>query len=374
MEHKKKALHDTAVIRATLFQTFIGAVILAVGTGLIGSAITSDSSTMRWSLLAIGLLLLFVGLGAVFISAAAKIGGRRIFQGVLLIDREQKIPRNIPRYRFSYKMNEIVGGIKAENKALYKAWEQQKIFNSASDASSLAFTREAIEYFVLDVLSLHLSSYFVERGLSDPVLTSLSRNEIPSVLFTNRFVDYLSRPLEERETFMERAHPPGGPKGRIVYARGRDGAVFSEFELKLPKDSLLTREKDGSLTVRTARFKMNIMCVIEGYMTVLPTRFEELYLKDSSRKLRPLKCGIVIDVDVKKTRLLSKRGLFYHNWIDGFLDRIDSQFSLDRFLSDIGYETALTTYLLSGPSIRLTKAPKSSEGEVVPQVQDVDIG
>lgn len=49
---------------------------------------------------------------------------------------------------------------------------------------------EAIEYYVLRKLALHLSSYFNDdESFSDDYLVKLDRKSIPDVLMGNRFID-----------------------------------------------------------------------------------------------------------------------------------------------------------------------------------------
>jgi hypothetical protein len=76
---------------------------------------------------------------------------------------------------------------------------------------------------------------------------------------------------------------------------------------------------------------------------VLPFQFEELYLDKTPTSVDVYTVGLEMSTKFKFWSLLTPSGWEYYYWLDEFLARIDSAFSFDRFLEEIGWNTALTS-------------------------------
>ena len=148
---------------------------------------------------------------------------------------------------------------------------QGNVRRATSPAAKLA--QEALEYYVLSELSLHLSDHFDNNPrVSDEEIQRIGRRDIPSVLLDNRFLELFSKPMDEREAFTARGNRVDSPpQGQVVYAMGEGGAIFDHFELILPAGAVVSRMSPVSVRVRTRRLSMQINVAFEGFSTVLLT-------------------------------------------------------------------------------------------------------
>ena len=167
-------------------------------------------------------------------------------------------------------------------------------------------------------------------------------------LFFRILLELFSKPMEEREAFL--------PKGKnievrhgsnVVYAIGEGGALFDHFELMLPRGTTVSRIDPRSIQLKTNRFSMRVVVGFEGFNSVLPRKFEDLYLGRGIKNVTGYQVDLDITVHFNPWSLLSATGWEYYRWLDSFLDRIDTEFSFTRFLEDIGWETALSTAIIA---------------------------
>ena len=255
----------------------------------------------------------------------------------------------------------------AENKALARAWSDTSLsgFNitdksvrrQASEAAKLA--QQAVEYFVLNKFSLHLSAHFENNPrVSDEEIQRIRRQDVPSVLLDNRFLELFSKPMREREAFM----PPGGQTNplhdrNVVWATGKDGAIYSHFEMILPAGATITRIAPASVRVRTERLSMQIDVGFEGFGAVLPARFPEFYLGARFGDINSYAVNLHIDVKFAWWALFTPTGWEYYRWLDSFVEEMSKAFSFDRFVADIGWHAALTAHLIQRHAAAQAKTP-----------------
>jgi hypothetical protein len=206
---------------------------------------------------------------------------------------------------------------------------------------------EAVEYFVLDRLSTILTDYFNRNAnIDSQEVVSLERKDIPSVLLSNRFLELFSRPMDEREPFLDNRREGAmerldGVATKIVSAHA-GGAYFDNFDLTLPRGSAISRGENHSISMSTRRFSLRLETMFDGFMTVLPRRFEKLYLGERYDKLGVYKVELKIEMKLRLRTLLSRRGWQYFQWIDLFIDRMEADFSFDRFVLESGWNVAFS--------------------------------
>ncbi|MGM3217858.1 hypothetical protein ACSQ5K_24225 [Pseudomonas sp. PhalM4] len=106
----------------------------------------------------------------------------------------------------------------AENTAPKRLWESDSVENAfkeihaggkrirETEAGKLIV--EATEYYILEELSTHLTDYFGQSELESKRLQELSREDIPDIVFNNRFLDTFSRPMRERAALSASRTPP----------------------------------------------------------------------------------------------------------------------------------------------------------------------
>jgi hypothetical protein len=261
----------------------------------------------------------------------------------------------IDRYEFATKTAEYFRAVAAENKALAKAWADNPLSEIDLDVKHLRarkrgspaakLAREALEYFVLNQLSLHLSGHFQNNPLIDDAeIVEVGRRDIPSVLLENRFLELFSRPMADREAFL---HSGGHvDEEKVVWQSGKDGAIFDHFELILPRGTTVARADADTILVQTRRFSMSIQSVFEGFGAVFPPQFGHLYLGPGFNDADAYQINLEIHVRFRWWSLLTATGWEYYRWLDSFLDRVAQEFSFDRFLRDIAWDAAMSAAIL----------------------------
>jgi hypothetical protein len=291
-----KKIHDQTAsvisLRATLLEVVATAICIALGIHCVAIGLALQLGWPGWALIVLGACLSAGGSVYLAARAAPRINGEFSFQGVLPVKGKEHDVIAINRYRFAEKAAGYFRGLTAENKALAKAWSDNPLTTfdfdrkegraSRRSSPAVKLVQEAVEYFVLDELSLHLSGYFVNNPKVDnQELTKIGRREIPSVLLENHFLELFSKPMEEREAFLlssrgKRIEVHDGHN--VVLATGKGGALFDHFELILPRGTTVSRMDPRSIQLKTDRFSMRIVVGFEGFSSVLPRNFERLYL------------------------------------------------------------------------------------------------
>lgn len=351
-DEQKRSIEAITSLRASFLDLVAITVVLALGINLIASGIVAAFNLSGQLTVIVGVACCILGFAYLSMKVRPANSRRFEFQGIMPIGdgKERKVFR-IERYDFSEKASDYFRGLFAENKAFAKQWKESSLgldvdvkTRTASRTNSTAneLVKEALEYYVLQKLSLHLSGYFENNPIiKDDQIVRLQRKDIPSILLENRFLELFSKPMDQREAFLD--HTRDDESGRVVYAYGKDGEVFDHFELILPKGTVVTRSPEAGLEIHTSRFRLRVKPVFEGYSSVFPPQFEELYMGCSFGKKPPYMAQIVFDVQFGLLSLFSVKGWEYYRWLDSFLEEMRSSFSFEDFIEDIGWSSAVST-------------------------------
>ena len=315
----------------------------------------TQGSTLVLSFSSESTAILGAGLSALSLIYVAVRGGptlsrRLTLEGIMPVSNEGEVEA-VSRYEFSENMRSYFVAITSENKAIGTAWKKARFGSFDADETEVTqkttefgnqLVREAIEYFALSQLSLHLSEYFQsERRIDDETVIRVQRQDIPQLLLDNRFLELFSKPMNEREAFME--HDDNEHGGRIVWATGEDGQLFDLFELILPKGSKVRRMGKNGLRIDTSRFGLLLQAEFDRSSTNFPSEFEELYLGKRFMEVHPLLVRLRVQVDFKWWSIVTRTGWDYYEWLDSFLEKLESNFSFDHFIESSGWPTAHTT-------------------------------
>lgn len=342
----KKKIADLLAFKTNIFEIFVLAVLIALGVNILSSGIVEYFNFSSLKMISVGSLLIILGAVIFLRNAYPMNNGKYDFEGIVCLDNEKKELVSIEGYDFTEEVSRYLKALCAENKAIKKLWTDDPI-GIGFDFKGNVMTRkkikanalliEAIEYYVLKKLALHLSDHFNDdESFSDDYLVKLDRKNIPDVLMGNRFIDTFSRSMEEREQFIDHASSPS--IGKVVYAYGTEGAIFDHFEMVLPKCSSIIRESDSSISIITKRFKINYRPVFEGFGDNLPRKFENLYLGMEFNSLSTYSVGLVVTVNFNAMSLLTTKGWEYYWWLDSFLGKLEQSFSKKLFLSKISWD------------------------------------
>jgi hypothetical protein len=339
-------------VRRNSLEVIALAVVLALGINLASSGLPSALSLTPEVTTGIGIALTCLALIYLGVRLRPLRSQTLDLSGVLLTSADNAV-EEIERYQVAEKFHSYFVGLTSENKALSRLWRESNLGPQITEdgvAARLATSQgnqlvcEAIEYFVLDKLSLHLSEYFdSNRAIEEHTIVRVQRTDIPHILLQNRFLELFSKPMEMREAFM--GHCPSKDGHKVVYAMGKDGAFFDHFELILPKGSSVSRSDAAGLRIATSRFNLTIKPVFLGFSDVLPHKFEELYLGKQFGEVDAYIMGVELHVQFKWWAFMTGKGWDYYEWLDSFLDQLTAAFSFEDFISAIGWEATVSVVI-----------------------------
>lgn len=366
--------------RTNLVEIFIIAVITTFGLNLITTSLYEilGFKDQEDYLLWIGIGLVLIGVLYLLSRLFLKTKIDSSIEGFLIFDKKTKLPVDCDGYEYLEVLHQNFRASFSESTAMKHIWKEKSFGCEEKDALII----EASEYYLINELSIHLTDYFNTRSLDKSHLVKLSRNNIPDILLSNRFLELFSKPMEQRASFVKdnkkgRAVLIMGEegtvfkefdvkgikndrrKGRVLWRMGKGGTIFKKFDLVLPKDSYVTRKGD-SIQIDTKRFKMTFRFNYSGFENVLPYGFEELYCGfrryDDSWTTE---ISLDISIEFKFFTLFSRGGWDYYEWIELFLKKMNENFSGDYFFKKINWNQAYTQAIINENIIRRkTKAKK----------------
>lgn len=339
--------------RNQLTELILVAVGVSFGVNLLAAGVVLATDPPGILVIGAGALVLAAGLLFLVRAALKRTHKKVVLEGVLT-SKEKTERKLVPieRYEFSEHITRFFKAMASENKALGAAWQTLPASTEegeyvrariAPDSLAANLVREAMEYYVLDELSLHLTDYFNGDWATEKTVT-YGRKSIPSVLLDNRFLDLFSRPMEEREAFHDQ-NAQGGVStddGKIVLAYGPDGAIFDNFELVLPKGTKVERTGPNKVRIRNSRFSLVISIQFHPYGAVLPTDFEELYMGENFTSIHTRHAAVHLEAKFSIFNLLSRSGKEHFDWVEEFLEKMETKLSFKRFLDDVHWEAAHT--------------------------------
>ena len=329
-----KFIKDFLENRTSVFEIFLVAIMATLGINLITTSLYQINSYQNKDVvfLWIGIFFLFSAIIYLTYKLLLKTKIKQTYEGFLLIDNKTKLPVDCDCYEYLEELNRNFRAAFSENKALEHIWKSKS--DKRTDKDKLII--EATEYYLIDELSTHLTDYFNTKGLDKKQIIELSRNNIPDILLTNRFLELFSKPMEQRASFIKDLK---GDKthGRIVMSIGEGGTLYKEFDFVLPKDSKVSRQ-NNAIVINTKRFILTIKVIYFGYGNVLPKGFEKYYCGYRTySETDNTKINVEIDVAFKINTIWSKGGWDYYEWIELFLQKVEENFSEEYFFKKINW-------------------------------------
>lgn len=350
--------------RAMVFEILVVAVCLGVAVNLLSNSVPSLLHLeVKWVAIS-GAVLGSVSLIYVFGRVFRVRTRDRILEGLLLYDHQEKKLLEVPRYRFGYAACWYTESAFTENSALKAIWEREPLVLGTESNKNKAYqlVREVVEYFALESLSTHLTDYFNQGNVRTNTLQTFKRSDIPDVLLQNRFLELFSKSMEERPAFLPSrdSNSNATHRGEVILSTGSRGARYARFDLVLPKGSTVTRAGACAVQIATRRLVVDIEVQFNGTNTIAPWRFLELLVgTDHHERVWLYGVTLVIRARFKWWALLSPVGWQYYGWLDSFLDKLESEFSKDAFVSQIGWEQAETALWAIQQNLKQAPVPKT---------------
>lgn len=357
--------------RSSLFQVLVATVLLAVGVNLLSTWIAEalqNKFPLWWPAIAFFLV-------AAFLIVRQSIPSRSVHReinGFVLFKRDDGELIKVPRYTYSADLKSYMTGLFAENSAPKLLWDSDPVHNSMEfdlegrkgrfrTTESGRLIVEATEYYILETLSVHLTDFFNNSGFSNEKLQEFSRENIPDIIFRNRFLDTFSRPMRERAAFANDASKSKQHE-TVVASYGSNGVFYSKFDLILPSGAKVQRLSPSSIFIETSKFKLTISIDFKGISASLPKDFIELYLDGLSfLDARPYLVRINASVEFRPLALFSPSGWEYHAWLDSFLEKLSGRIDSEEFFKKIQWESALTVARLVRQGSTLKSNPSEKK-------------
>lgn len=349
----KKLLDDLLRSRKALFELIIATVLLAFGVNLLAGTFVSFFKIDSWILIVISICLIVLSIHFLSKKLIYKRNRFLFIEAFLVYKKDVNSIIDIPRYRYGSSLYDYFKSIFSENKAIKALWDNEpfskmfefdkdinKMFRRDTQSKSLVI--EATEYFILDRLSTHLTDYFNNENFDKSIIKEFVRNDVPDILLKNRFMEIFTKPMDQREAFMEQTKNKID-KSKVVASFGKNRAIYQRFDLVLPKESKVSRINDHTIRITTNKFELDIAVNFSGSNTVLPRYFEKYYLLiDKFSDSSTYKVDVSINVHFKFSSFFSKKQWDYHAWIDSFLISLNECMSEELFFKKINWETVLT--------------------------------
>lgn len=347
VNYLSKLLED----RNELFRLLTIAVVAAVGINLLTYGLTYYFNLGLYSIV-VGAIL---GVISILLMVSLFFGVRdkelKIDGCITIMDKNREIVE-IPRYRYMESVARYLKGAFAENPALEIQWNSAK---NRKDITEMfeegkftlnetwhSLVRQVTEYFLLDRLSTHLTDYYNDDKIDKSRIVTYDRKDIPDILLENVFLELFSKPMELRPLF---AGKEFYKKENVVASTGNKGAIFDRFELRLPRGVEVIKD-NGNIVIKSNNFSITFRIDFWGFGAVLPLYFEKYYMNLNLKNhwdMHTYSVNTHVKIHFGFGMLLSKTGVQYFQWIDGFLNKLIEEFSIESFLNRIGWEHSLTT-------------------------------
>ncbi|MDR6461608.1 hypothetical protein [Chryseobacterium sediminis] len=319
-----------------ILELIVVSVFLGIGVSLVSSSIfeliKNENKIEIYSL--IGLVLIFLSLIYLTINLFGKRKIEKEIDGFFILGRTQKNIINIDNYDYSNKIFEYLQSAITEEVEIKEGWLSTN-FGDINDecVTALPYIQEISEYYFLESLSKHLSSFFNNTKFKKTRLKRYERNDIPDILVSNRFLELFSKPMQERSLF--NGNQENNPvmtftrdsiEGRIV-SNYKNGAMFQYFDLKLPTESKINRKGNSKILISNSRFDIVITTTVSGVNTYISSEYRKLYLGFEKLDDPTFITNYKIEINFKRFSFLKSSSWEYYEWLDSFLEEFEKKVS-----------------------------------------------
>lgn len=273
------------------------------------------------------------------------------YKGMFIIDKQNKNRLiKIPNYKINNDMVNYLESSFIENKAMKKIWEEgnlQKINFCQSDKNGTIYAKcdesinlflELVEYSLLENFSIFISDYFNLLHLHSKV-ELWSKESVPDILLTNRFLKLFSEDMNNRSAFFEDTEDSNNStiecEGTVVTSY-KNGALYRRFDLYLPKGTTIHKNNNNSITIDTKLFTLTIKYLYGGFSTVVDNEFIKYYIgREGKMSYHPYQFNININVKYKLVSIFKIYDWKYYNWLDEYIISLKHYCDKETFLNDI---------------------------------------
>ena len=330
-------------------------IIAAIGVNLLVSGIVLRLDKNYSIALILSGLIMCYGIAVIYILKRIRnLKTSHTFYGFLIYDREERDIVWVPRYEIDEHLWLHMMSVNSHNKEIQEAWKANqvadyktrydgKLYVEREENESDRILLELLEYCVLDTLSVQLHGYFSRFNLGE--IKTLKRDEMQDILKSNRFLDWFSEDNSEAlNAYDEIIWGNHSDQERLSLLKELPSPKpFALFEMVLPKDGTISRQKDGIL-IDHPLFSLQISISFTGSSALMPAGFEKWYLRidNSHERYGEFSFSVKCTVAFKLRFFFSKNRIAVSRWIDSLSARMDEYISESTFFEKIAWNTAAT--------------------------------
>ena len=343
----KKSIQEIKRSQTNFFRLILTAIFLSIGTNLfITGFLILNQWQFSYILTIIGVIIIFT---TVFIVTLLDFLNTRInetIKGVIVYDKTNKSLVDIPGYSISYRMLKCLKSACVENKNLESIWLKESIgFNPKTHKTtkSTDLLRQILEYEILNRLSIVTTDFYNSSDVADKEVRQWTKNDIPSFVANNDFLNIFSKDMSERAAFNNRNDEDFS---NIVSSFSKNGEMYERIEFTLPKKCSLLREKN-QIVIKHPLFKIDINPSISGFNTLVPNGFMKYYLSKNIKDFSVLPYAFEVQIKVNysfKAFFVHKSE--YYGWIDKLVSDISEEMHFKDFIDKIQWDS-LNALILS---------------------------
>lgn len=347
MDNNKLPVSNLSLSRSKFAELIIVAIFLGFGISLTSSSVTLIEGFNPMIGIYIGSTICFISVIYISLKVFTRRTEEYSLKGFFILNEHQNKIVKIKGYRLSEELRDYFESAFLEDKDLEYIWNNDSLKLEDElkkpEPRAMDIIREALEYFLLDKLSSHLTSYFKYSSEKNKNISVLERDDIPSILLNNRFLELFSKSIKDRAAFDEVKDEVNEKEWYVLDVAG---GSYRKFSLVLPRKSKVSRTDTGKIEIKTHKFNISMEVDFDGCNDILPDGFGEHYL--SIHGFQDYLANVVYKVEFKFCikfkiiSLFSSLGWKDYNWIDSFLDLMDKYASKEVFFDKIKWETVTT--------------------------------
>jgi len=327
--------------KTNLAEILLVAFVIALGTSIIASSIVSlsffDAKIFIW----VGILIVALAFIYLTIRMLSNSEYNKKIKANIIFDKKKDEVVKIKNYDYSEKVYDYLTYAFNEDENIKAVWDRNTLNtdeNHNEKSKSMKLIEEVTEYNLLDKVSEHLNTYFNSQYIGEDNITIIDRNDISDIITSNNFLDLFSKPMDERSAFLNDEQSLRKEK-RVVQASSQK-SLYSKFELKVPKDSELIREKDESITIKNKLFTLNFKVDFTGIPSAeIPSDYLKTFHQLGANEYNQYDIDITIKIKFNKSTFISNKGWEYYNWLDSLINKIEEDFCPIKFKEEINWKS-----------------------------------
>ena len=261
---------------------------------------------------------------------------------MLLLGPEKKL-LPIPGYSFATEIAGYLKGLFVENVSFEKRWNKNPLWFEFEKEGKENFgnylTSKSIEYYLIQRLSLHLSSFYGQNKFQGDKLITFERKDIPSIILENEFLELFSKPMNQRPMFSDEIEED--EEGTVWFGLP-NGLTFDKFELTLPVSSKIKKRSPYELRIITPKMIIDFdtkFKISGGKIKGVNRDFYQYYMNiNSFEDYWEFTVKIKVSFKFNFISIFSNRRNDYYNWVDSFIKELNSNISKEEYFNKINWQ------------------------------------